>query len=85
MIAGAGKVKGKRSVDNSLCSVYGAHSTVILEELMEIQEVTITIVPDTNVILGQAHFIKTVEDLYEVMVNSHASVKFGIAFCEAFF
>ncbi len=39
--------------------------------------------PDANVIFGQTHFIKTVEDLYEVLVESSPSVKFGIAFCEA--
>ena len=36
-----------------------------------------------NVILGQTHFIKTVEDLYEVMVNTVPGVKFAIAFNEA--
>ena len=36
-----------------------------------------------NVIVGQAHFIKTVEDLYEALVNSVPGIKFGIAFCEA--
>ena len=36
-----------------------------------------------NVILGMTHFIKSVEDLYEVMVNSVPNAKFGIAFCEA--
>ncbi len=50
---------------------------------MEIQDVTITQPEDTNVILGQSHFIKTVEDLYEVMINAHGSITFGIAFCEA--
>ncbi len=38
---------------------------------------------DCNVILGQSHFIKTVEDLYEVMVTSVPGIKFGLAFCEA--
>ncbi|MDP2174017.1 MAG: adenosine-specific kinase [Candidatus Cloacimonadaceae bacterium] len=38
---------------------------------------------DANVILGQSHFIKTVEDIYEAMVNSVHGIKFGIAFCEA--
>jgi len=38
---------------------------------------------DANIILGQSHFIKTVEDLYEAMVNSVPNIKFGIAFCEA--
>jgi len=40
--------------------------------------------PDVlNVILGQAHFIKTVEDLHEVLVNAVPGIKFGLAFCEA--
>jgi hypothetical protein len=38
---------------------------------------------DVNFILGQTHFIKTVEDLYEAMKNSVPEGKFGIAFCEA--
>jgi uncharacterized protein len=38
---------------------------------------------DVNVIIGQAHFIKTVEDLYEAIVQAVPGVKFGIAFCEA--
>jgi len=37
----------------------------------------------TNVILGQTHFIKTAEDLYEIMVSSVPQIKFGLAFCEA--
>lgn len=36
-----------------------------------------------NIIFGQTHFIKTVEDLYEIMVGSVPSAKFGIGFCEA--
>ncbi len=36
-----------------------------------------------NLILGQSHFIKTVEDLYEVMVSGVPQAKFGLAFCEA--
>ena len=38
---------------------------------------------DINFILGQTHFIKSVEDIYEAMVNSVPNSKFGIAFCEA--
>jgi len=37
----------------------------------------------TNVILGQTHFIKTAEDLYEILVDSVPGIKFGLAFCEA--
>jgi uncharacterized protein len=36
-----------------------------------------------NVIIGQAHFIKTIEDLYEAMVQSVPGISFGAAFCEA--
>jgi adenosine/AMP kinase len=38
---------------------------------------------DVNLILGQSHFIKTVEDLYEAVVGCVPGVKFGLAFCEA--
>ena len=38
---------------------------------------------DCNIILGQSHFIKTVEDLYEALITSSPSLQFGIAFCEA--
>lgn len=50
---------------------------------MELKTVEIEKPDDMNFILGQTHFIKTVEDLYETMVNSVPSAKFGIAFCEA--
>lgn len=49
---------------------------------MEIKEVEIKKPEDMNFILGQTHFIKSVEDLYEAMVNVPGA-KFGIAFCEA--
>ena len=38
---------------------------------------------ETNFILGQSHFIKTVEDIHEVMVTSVPGIQFGLAFCEA--
>jgi adenosine/AMP kinase len=38
---------------------------------------------DANVIIGQTHFIKTAEDIYEALVNSVPTIKFGLAFCEA--
>jgi adenosine/AMP kinase len=38
---------------------------------------------DLNVILGQSHFIKTVEDLHEALVGSAPGLRFGLAFCEA--
>jgi uncharacterized protein len=38
---------------------------------------------DANVIVGQAHFIKTVDDLHEALVGVSAEIRFGVAFCEA--
>ena len=50
---------------------------------MEIKAVVMEILDGANIIIGQNHFIKTAEDLYEVMVNAVPGIKFGIAFCEA--
>ncbi len=50
---------------------------------MEIKLVRISMPKDSNVILGAAHFIKTVEDVFEAMVNSVPGIKFGLAFCES--
>lgn len=50
---------------------------------MELKTVKLEIPEGTNIILGQTHFIKTVEDLYEVMANALPKSRFGIAFCEA--
>jgi len=38
---------------------------------------------NANIIIGQAHFIKTIEDLYETLVSSVPDIKFGVAFCES--
>jgi len=50
---------------------------------MELTTVKIEPPKDCNIILGQAHFIKTAEDLYEALVNAVPSIKFGLAFCES--
>lgn len=50
---------------------------------MEIGTVSVSFPEGANIILGQSHFIKTVEDLYEAMIGSSPGVRFGIAFCEA--
>jgi len=47
------------------------------------QVVKVDIPEGLNVIFGMSHFIKTVEDLYEALVTSSPTLKFGIAFCEA--
>ncbi|MDA3885579.1 MAG: adenosine-specific kinase [Candidatus Delongbacteria bacterium] len=50
---------------------------------MHTEIVTLDFPEDANIILGQSHFIKTIEDIYEAMVNTVPGVKFGVAFCEA--
>jgi uncharacterized protein len=50
---------------------------------MELKNVRLSIPENCNIIVGQSHFIKTVEDLYEVMVSGCPHSRFGIAFCEA--
>jgi len=50
---------------------------------MDIKTVAIRKPEDINFILGQTHFIKTVEDLYEILVAAVPGIKFGLAFCEA--
>lgn len=50
---------------------------------MELLSVRLEIPENGNVILGQSHFIKTVEDIYEVIVSTVPQMKFGVAFCEA--
>jgi len=50
---------------------------------MEFQAVRIETPEGANVVLGQSHFIKTIEDLYEILVGAVPGAKFGIAFCES--
>ena len=50
---------------------------------MELKLIKIEPIKDCNIILGMAHFIKTVEDLYEALMDSVPNIKFGIGFCES--
>ena len=50
---------------------------------MEIKTVRIENPDNVNLILGQSHFIKTVEDLYEALVGAVPGIQFGLAFCES--
>lgn len=50
---------------------------------MEFQAIRIEIPEGANLVIGQSHFIKTVEDIYELMVTTVPGAKFGIAFAEA--
>jgi len=50
---------------------------------MNIETVAVEKPDDVNLILGQAHFIKTVEDLHEALAGTSMHLKFGVAFCES--
>ncbi len=50
---------------------------------METKIVKVEKPAEVNIIIGQSHFIKTVEDIYEAMVGSVPGIKFGMAFCES--
>jgi adenosine/AMP kinase len=50
---------------------------------MELKAIRLEIPENGNIIVGQSHFIKTVEDLYEAIVNTAPQMKFGVAFSEA--
>jgi uncharacterized protein len=51
--------------------------------MLEFRTVKVDVPENCSVILGMAHFIKTVEDLYEALVNAVPNIKFGIGFCES--
>jgi hypothetical protein len=51
--------------------------------MLELKMVKIRKPEEVNLILGQSHFIKTVEDLYEILVNNVPGIKFGLAFVES--
>ncbi|MBA7607120.1 hypothetical protein ES703_14275 [subsurface metagenome] len=51
--------------------------------IMEIKTVDVENPQGLNVVLGQSHFIKTVEDVYEALVSTVPGIKFGFAFCES--
>jgi len=51
--------------------------------MIEFKTVKVETPKDCNVILGMAHFIKTVEDLYEALTNAVPNIRFGIGFCES--
>jgi uncharacterized protein len=53
------------------------------EKVVELKIVKVDVPDGTNVILGQSHFIKTVEDIHETLVNCVPGIEFGFAFCES--
>ena len=51
--------------------------------MMELKTIKVETPDEINVVLGQTHFIKSVEDIYEALVTAVPGIKFGLAFCEA--
>jgi len=51
--------------------------------VLEFKKIRIEVPANCNTIIGMAHFIKTVEDLYEALINAVPNIKFGIGFCES--
>jgi adenosine/AMP kinase len=51
--------------------------------MIELKTIKLDPPKDCNIVLGMAHFIKTVEDLYEALVNAVPGIKFGVSFCES--
>jgi adenosine/AMP kinase len=50
---------------------------------MDLKTIRVEIPDGSNIILGQTHFIKTAEDLYEILAGASPQIKFGLAFTEA--
>src|SRR5439155_2437058 len=53
------------------------------DAMIELESVRMKFPEDTNIIIGQTHFIKTAEDMYEAVVNTVPQAKFGLAFNES--
>lgn len=51
--------------------------------MLEFKNIPVRKADDVNIIIGQAHFIKTVEDIYEAIVQANPQIKFGLGFCES--
>jgi adenosine/AMP kinase len=54
-----------------------------MSQMMELTTVKIEKPDEINFVLGQSHFVKTVEDIHEAMVQTVPGIKFGLAFCES--
>jgi len=59
------------------------HFAALENPMLELESVRVRFPEDTNIIIGQTHFIKTAEDMYEAVVNTVPQAKFGLAFNES--
>src|ERR1700757_2623550 len=65
------------------CGSLGGYHRLLKSARVSFEVVPVDKPTDMNVIVGQAHFIKTVEDLHEALVGVSPHLRFGLAFCEA--
>ncbi len=63
--------------------IYAKHLLPEEDNMIDLESVRMRFPEDTNIIVGQTHFIKTAEDLYEAVVNTVPQAKFGLAFNES--
>ena len=68
---------------NASAEERGTHTLLQFELMVQLHAVRLDIPANSNVVVGTSHFIKTVEDIYEALVNTVPQMKFGIAFSEA--
>ena len=73
--------KNKKAINQQIEYQYSQYRNMRI--MVEIKVVQIQVPEGMNIILGQSHFIKTVEDMYEALVEASSGIKFGLAFCEA--
>jgi len=70
-------------VIKALIHLQSLNQSILREDMMELKVVSIENPNELNLILGQTHFIKSVEDMHEALVTSVPGIKFGLAFNEA--
>ena len=63
--------------------IYAKHLLPEEDNMIDLESVRMRFPEDTNIIVGQTHFIKTAEDMYEAVVNTVPQAKFGLAFNES--
>src|ERR1700737_4228036 len=69
----------------ALCNLWLAFSGLKMQARSDMELITVRVEKPgpTNFVLGQSHFIKTIEDIHETLVSAVPGIKFGLAFCEA--
>ena len=74
---------GATLTEIGFCCRRSTSISAIMGQNMEITNIPLAIPENCNIIVGQSHFIKTAEDLYELIATTCSHARFGVAFCEA--